>query len=214
MKNYKIIASSSKGNCYLYRNIMVDCGVSFDSVTPFLKDIDYVFITHKHTDHVNFTTLEKMLKLNKNMHVFMNKSTFKKCKIINKRIIVINLDVTINLKKANAEIITYPVYHDVPNYGLFIKFEDYNVFHATDCGDVSHIKISDTIHFCCLEENYKEDMINDNMRKLDSKSWEFRHLARVKQTHLSDIQRNIWISDHKIIEDFKAHKSLRNNKEE
>lgn len=58
------IASSSKGNCtYISSNctkILIDCGISCKKVTQLLeehtiniKDINAIFVTHEHTDHIN-----------------------------------------------------------------------------------------------------------------------------------------------------------------
>lgn len=47
--NYEIIGSSSRGNCIIVDDIlMLDCGVSYSKVKPYLKDIKLIFISHCH----------------------------------------------------------------------------------------------------------------------------------------------------------------------
>ncbi len=42
-----IIASSSSGNAILLENgILLDCGVSYNKIKPYLKDIKAIFISH------------------------------------------------------------------------------------------------------------------------------------------------------------------------
>ena len=66
---YHVLASGSKGNSTFIvektTGILIDCGISKKQLTYRLKeigytidDIDYVLLTHDHTDH------------NKNIHIF------------------------------------------------------------------------------------------------------------------------------------------------
>ena len=63
MKFY-LLASGSKGNCFLLQdehlNVLVDCGSTkkyllsaFERIGFSLKDLDAVLITHTHTDHIS-----------------------------------------------------------------------------------------------------------------------------------------------------------------
>lgn len=61
-----IIASSSSGNCVVFNNVMIDCGVSFKKIVENqdLREIDVLCITHHHTDHFKFSTLKKIIETN------------------------------------------------------------------------------------------------------------------------------------------------------
>ena len=62
--NFQTLFSGSRGNCALLRygksNILIDCGVNaataenaLKSVGVYAGDIDAVFVTHEHTDHIS-----------------------------------------------------------------------------------------------------------------------------------------------------------------
>ena len=42
-----IIGSSSKGNCYIYNSdLMIDIGVPFEKIKPYINDIRLLCLTH------------------------------------------------------------------------------------------------------------------------------------------------------------------------
>ena len=44
-----IISSGSHGNCIIYHKIIViDMGVSFSAIKPYIKDLQLVLLTHEH----------------------------------------------------------------------------------------------------------------------------------------------------------------------
>ncbi len=47
---YEILNSGSDGNCILLNdNIMLDCGIPYKKIKPYLKNIKIIFISHRHT---------------------------------------------------------------------------------------------------------------------------------------------------------------------
>ena len=56
---YKIISTGSKGNAILLDNgILLDCGVPFKDIKPYIKDIKLIFLSHEHSDHINPSTIK------------------------------------------------------------------------------------------------------------------------------------------------------------
>ena len=44
---YNIISSSSDGNAILINDkVLIDCGVSYNKLKPFIKDIKVILLTH------------------------------------------------------------------------------------------------------------------------------------------------------------------------
>lgn len=47
---YEIIKTGSDGNCIILGdNIMLDIGVAYKNVKNYLKDIKFIFISHRHS---------------------------------------------------------------------------------------------------------------------------------------------------------------------
>ena len=58
---YEIIGSSSKGNCIVVEDmLMLDCGVAYTKLKPYLKNVKLIFISHIHKDHLLPTTIQKI----------------------------------------------------------------------------------------------------------------------------------------------------------
>lgn len=60
--NYEIAFSGSSGNCVRIENILFDIGVPYNKMKYLLKDIDAIFISHEHTDHLNLSTYNQIIK--------------------------------------------------------------------------------------------------------------------------------------------------------
>ena len=55
---YKVIATGSTGNAVVYhKTVLVDIGIPFSKLKPYVKDLQIVLLTHIHTDHINISTL-------------------------------------------------------------------------------------------------------------------------------------------------------------
>lgn len=45
--NYNIISSNSTGNCYIYNeDLMLDIGVAFSKIKPYIRKIKLLCLTH------------------------------------------------------------------------------------------------------------------------------------------------------------------------
>lgn len=50
MLNYKILSSSSSGNCLIFNNYMaIDMGIPYGQIKPYLKELKVVLLTHIHS---------------------------------------------------------------------------------------------------------------------------------------------------------------------
>ena len=44
------IASSSKGNCYIYNeDLMIDVGIPYSKIKEYLKPVKLILLTHRHS---------------------------------------------------------------------------------------------------------------------------------------------------------------------
>ena len=59
--NYNILASGSSGNCTIINDfIAIDMGITFKQIKPYYKNLKIIFITHKHSDHFNKSTVKEL----------------------------------------------------------------------------------------------------------------------------------------------------------
>lgn len=191
-----IISSSSKGNCYIYnKDLMIDMGVSYTRVKPYLKDIKLLLLTHIHADHFNAKTIAKALYEHPNIKIICGE--WLKGKLldigINKgNIYVLELDKTYDLGKY---IIT-PVMavHDVPNcgYKITIKSNGYKIFHITDTGSLNHLEAKD-YDWYSVEGNYEsKDIIDRQIIEAKNKG-QFTYLERAKKNHMEQVATLNWL---------------------
>ena len=59
---HKVLQSNSKGNAILYfdNTLLLDIGVPYQMIEPYVNDIKYVFISHIHTDHFNKSAVKNL----------------------------------------------------------------------------------------------------------------------------------------------------------
>ena len=178
-------ASSSKGNCalisYKNTNVLVDCGISKKRIVECLNkynltlnDIDCIFITHSHIDHIS--GLQSILKDN-DIKIVSQRDTLKFiANFLEEKGVKANLEnfkivSPINILNENScmsigDIRFYPLKgcHDVPS--LYYKFVlgDTVVAILTDMGKYNeyNLRTLSDVKYLMLECNYDNDMLMDN----------------------------------------------------
>ena len=154
------LATGSGGNCYILKDIdgksiILDCGIRFQDIThhksfPKFQDIDFLFVSHSHHDH------DKSLK------------DFKLagCEIVSYETLEPK---TQTLKIGNWECITFPVPHNVSNWGIIIKSKITNekFCYVTDFTAIPKIE---GIDYWLYEVNYIEGIVNKMIEEYDSLS--------------------------------------------
>lgn len=186
-----IISSSSKGNCYIYnKDLMLDIGVSFSKIRPYIRDLKLLLLTHRHQDHINKKTLKKLIYEMPTLKIVCGEwmvQLLVNLGVNKKNIFILKTNKKYDLGKYIIEPVE--AIHDVPNcgYKIIIKATDYRIFHITDTNSVSHIEAKN-FNIYCIESNYNEELleqhIQDSIQNNDSED-KLYYLNRVKDTHLS-----------------------------
>ena len=186
---YKIISSSSKGNCYLFEDyLIIDLGISIKKLKENIdiSKIKYVFLTHIHGDHFKFSTIR---------HLFVNtncvfvagewlKDELEKIAVIGNRIKYFDFEDNIKIFKAgNFKISPVKAYHDVPNCGYRLLFGKHKHLHITDTSTLRGItaKGYDSVTIECNHCKITAQKIIDKAKN----SGEFCHLSGAINSHLS-----------------------------
>ncbi len=196
---YCKIASGSSGNSFLIENLLIDCGVSMKIITEKVDVnlINYVIITHRHTDHVNFSTLSKLIKMGIVAYTTAtNKKHFKSKLSVEafSKVVFINPKLDLKLENLINKInITFTkVEHDVPNFALNLSIdvpgcESVYILYATDLSSTENLKAVN-YHYYFLEGNYDEQkmaVLRKFATKVTKYGNEFNRFTRTPKTHLS-----------------------------
>lgn len=183
--NYNIISSCSKGNATVIRDIiLIDCGVSFKQLIKVYKNLKIVLLTHIHRDHFNKSTIKKLAEERPTLRFACCKWLFEeliKCGVDKRNIDVLEIGKKYDYKL--FKIVSIKLYHDVPQCGYRIFFNDYKVIYATDTRTLDGISAKN-YDLYLIEANYtKEDM--EERIKIKQEQYKYAYEFRAKENHLS-----------------------------
>ena len=163
---FHIISTGSKGNAVVLNNsVLVDCGVSFKAVSPFLNKISLVLLTHKHTDHFNKTAIKLMAKERPALRFGCGKwlvSLLAECSVDKHRI-----DILVPNHKYDygiCRVAPVPLTHDVPNCGYKLYFPNGKAFYATDTNNLNGISAKN-YDLYLVEANYEDEEIMERIQR-------------------------------------------------
>lgn len=181
MDKVNIISSGSQGNAVLYhQSILVDCGVSFSKLEPFVKDIKIILLTHIHGDHINLKALKKLQYERPALRIGCCKWLVPTLSELN------NIDVYQIGKIYNYgsfKVSPFKLYHDVENCGYRIFKEDYKIFHATDTAHLEGITAKG-YDLYAVEHNYDEEKVIRAIEEARQQG-KYCHAQGSIKTHLS-----------------------------
>lgn len=191
---YNVIASGSTGNAVLYHNsILVDVGVPFSLIKPYMYDIQIVLLTHEHlSDHLNITTLEKLQFERPTLRIMLGKWMLKFVKHLNNLDIV---EVGELYDYGSFKISPIKLFHDVKNVGYRIFKDDYKIIHCTDTKHLDGITAKNYSLYA-LEHNYNNDTIHERIAYKEANGI-FCHEKGSIETHLSEQQARAFIFENK-----------------
>lgn len=198
--NYRVISTGSKGNCVIYKDlIMVDIGIKLkdrELIIPYLDSIKLIVITHRHSDHLQLPLLKWIIENYPNIRIvygtdvedYLSYKLVKKLKGETVPILLPKFTI-VNSEKAYDfglfKIRFLDLYHDVPNFGLYIQFkDDYKVFHATDTYTLEGISIPQDTDLIAIEHHHIEEHYK-NLIEEKQMNGEYSHEYGAKNAHHS-----------------------------
>lgn len=198
--NYNIISSSSKGNCIIVEDIlMLDCGLSYKKIKPYLKKIKLIFISHDHQDHLNNKTT-KQIAYNYPTIKFLTGSNIVVEKLVNcgvdkKNIIILNATPHCWWDLGIMRVKLEKLYHDTPNYALkvaMLKNDEWKkCLYIVDTASVDHIEAKN-YDLYLIENNYQEKLLQEHIDNCEDEN-KLYYLNRVPNTHLSSEKANSFL---------------------
>lgn len=191
-REYKIIASSSKGNCIIVDNsIALDMGIPFKLISKYVKQLKLVFISHEHTDHLFPKTIKRLAFERPTLKFAVG--SYLVDKLINlgvnpKNIFVIDTPNKYDLGAIEVE--PFEVSHDVKNQGFKIRFkkDNFKILYIVDTSNIDNIVAPD-YNLYLVECNYNQAELEERITK-KRLNGEYTYEDRVINTHLSEEQWN------------------------
>lgn len=160
--NYTIIGSGSSGNCVVIENVMVDCGLPYSKIKESLYEVDYLLITHRHTDHIKDSTFKKIRAEFPNITVISNYDVA----------YLYDVDITCNagypVEVGGYSFMPFEGNHNVLCYGYTWVTNGKRVIYATDMTDFSGAPEQEYDVFfleCNHDEHKLKAVMNTGRRK-------------------------------------------------
>lgn len=183
--NYKIVSSCSTGNATIIKDIvLVDCGVTFKRLEKYYKKLKLVLLTHIHSDHFKKETIKKLANERPTLRFACCNwllNPLLECGVNRRNIDILEIGTKYNYKL--LKVVPIKLYHDVPQCGYRILFDDYKVIYMTDTRTVEGISAKD-YDLYLIEGNYDEEEIEERIKE-KQRNCEFVYEFRARNSHLS-----------------------------
>ena len=185
MIDYHVISTGSQGNAVLINGaVLIDCGVSFRAVEPFLKGLKLVLLTHIHGDHFRSSTVRRIAA--ERPTVRFGAPKWLAGPLLEAGVRVSQVDLLEAGKMYDyglAKVIPVPLVHDVPNCGYKLHLPGGKMIYATDTSSLDGIDAPNYDLFM-VEANYADEEIR---KRIEEKlaAGQYVYEFRVLGTHLS-----------------------------
>lgn len=184
--DYTIISTGSKGNCVIIGGkIMVDCGVSWKAIKPYVNGLQLVLLTHSHGDHIKPSTIRKLQEERPKLRFGCGKWLLPSVLAcgVPKRRIDIYIPNTKNRYTDDLQLIMTPLKHNVSNCGYRIFLDGEKVFYATDCNNLNGIEAKN-YDLYMIEANYEDSEIQERIAEKEANG-QYCYEYQVLNNHLS-----------------------------
>ena len=184
--NCNIISTGSVGNAVVLNDrLLIDCGVNYKQLSPYVSGLQLVLLTHIHGDHFYPSTIKKLAKMRPTLRFGCCKwlvNNLISCGVQKWRIDVFTPEL-LNTYSDDLQITAVELTHDVPNCGYKIFIDGEKIFYATDTNNLNGI-IAPDYDLYMLEANYEDEEIMERIRKKEE-SGVFAYEYKVLKNHLS-----------------------------
>ena len=182
---FHIISTGSKGNAVIINEfILVDCGVPYKAIKPFLPKLKLVLLTHIHGDHFRPSTIRSLATERPTLRFGCGSwlvADLVAAGVPPGNIDILEADTMYGYGICN--IIPVTLVHNVPNCGYKIHFRSGKVFYATDTNNLHGIAARN-YDLYMIEANHEEEAI---LKKIAEKkaAGEYAYEVHAMRNHLS-----------------------------
>ena len=168
----EIFGSNSKQGTSIYVkpiNTLFDIGVNFKKIQHTQEAIDFIMISHHHSDHLNWHTLASMVQGHPSIMILMPYfiKTPPEFDYLSGHIIFVsdNQKLSLTLRTGNKIIVTpleMPHGHET-SFSYEIQFQSANLLFSTDLSSTDHLPQLIKFNIIMIETNYDADeFISEN----------------------------------------------------
>ena len=191
---YEIISTGSHGNAVLLNDyILVDCGVSYKALQPYIKALRLVLLTHAHGDHFNRATIRRLAYERPALR--FGGGAWLAQALIESGVGKDRIDILStgrSYRYGDDKVIPVPLQHNVPNQGYKIHFgSGKKAIYATDTSTLAGITAKD-YDLYMIEANYEDEEIVKRIHD-KVKGGEYAYEINAVQNHLSKEKCDEWI---------------------
>lgn len=190
----QILGTGSSGNAVLIDDcILLDCGLGVKKLMPYLTNVRHLFITHRHSDHLNISVLKNIAKkispsiirhglhVNADCYEMIADRAPEIAEMIETDRLTGESHLEFEVKDNKYTVDTYPLYHDVENQGFVIRKNGKTLIHATDTSTMKDAP-KGQYDMILVEGNYDESKL---IEYLNADDREIRYRAARNLRHLS-----------------------------
>ena len=183
--NYKIVSSCSTGNAVILKDIiLIDCGVTFKRLEKYYKKLKIVLLTHIHSDHFKKETIRRLAKERPTLRFACCEWLLEpllECGVDEKNIDVLQIGVKYDYGR--FKVVPIKLYHDVPQCGYRVLFDNYKILYITDTSTVEGISAKN-YDLYLIEGNYEDDELEERIRRKQEVQ-QYCYEYRARENHLS-----------------------------
>ena len=190
----EVLQTGSSGNCVILNGVIaLDMGVSYKKVSPHVRGLQLVFVSHEHGDHFKPSTI-RALAAERPMLRFCG-GDWMADKFVAAGAPARNIDVLEIGKRYNYgafQIEPVTLYHDVPNFGLKIFAGGEKAIYIVDTGYVDDVEAAG-YDLYLLEANHTTAEIKARIAEKQARG-EFAYETRAAMNHLSQERAEAWLA--------------------
>jgi len=202
MIDYRIISSRSKGNATVIGGeVLIDAGVPFKKLQPYIKTLRLVLLTHAHGDHFCPSTIKALARERPSLRFLCGPWLYDK--LIDCNVFKFQIDRLLpgetasytagdSIYAAGCSITMEQAFHDVINcgYKIFLPTGE-KLFYMTDTNSLEHIEAKD-FSLYLVEADYTQSEIKQRIKE-KTDAGEYVYEYDVVQNHLSQESALDWL---------------------
>lgn len=190
MVKYNIISTGSDGNATILEEfVLIDCGVPYKALEPYVPKLRLVLLTHIHSDHFQKRTIKRLAEERPTLR-------FGCCRWLAPPLLAAGVpERQIDVLEPRTmygyglcNVIPFMLTHNVPNCGYKVHFTSGKVIYATDTNNLNGVQALG-YDLYLIEANYRDEDIQAKIAEKKA-AGQYAYEMQVLKNHLSEAKCN------------------------